>query len=129
MRQEREEARLAERVREHLDRRAGELPAPTVARLARARRRALAELEAGGGRAPARTGPRWMAAGSLAAAAAVLLAAGLWLARPAAGPAPLEALQDLELLSGAAGVDFYRELDFYAWLAEEAGAGDADGGA
>ncbi len=131
---------LLEAVREHLERSVAELPARDRARLAAARRRALEALDGSPKRSPKRSPDgspkRWAPrrgpgrlGWSLATAATLALAAALWLAHsPAPPPGELaEALPDLELLAGHADVDFYRELDFYAWLASQGGGG-TDGG-
>jgi len=89
-------------------------------RLAEARHAALAR----------RRFPRpaaWRVAG-LATAAAGVLGLVLWLG-PHHGPSgpetpgPMAAADDLELLASGEGVEFYADLDFYVWLAEDGGAG------
>ncbi len=35
----------------------------------------------------------------------------------------MAAADDLELLASGEGVEFYADLDFYVWLAEDGGAG------
>lgn len=91
--------------------------------LARARRTALARRRS---LRPA----AWGVAG-LATAAAGVLGLVLWLgphhgpsgpSGPAA-PGPMAAADDLELLASGEGVEFYADLDFYVWLAEDGGAG------
>lgn len=87
------------------------LDADTAARLARARRAALA--------GPARPRRHWHpAANGLAIAAGLLLAVGLWLSRPAPETAPPD-MEDLQLLAEKPDLDFYQDLDFYVWLAEQ----------
>jgi hypothetical protein len=92
-------------------------------RLAAARRQALA------GRRSLRPAA-WGLAG-LATAAAGVLGLVLWLGGPhgASGPArvaeptPMAAADDLDLLASGEGVDFYADLDFYLWLAQDGNAG------
>jgi len=90
------------KVREQLERHADGLDDMTLARLAAARKAALAQ--------PRRTSRR-LPLGGLAAAAAVLLAVllVLQLRPPAPGWDTLVAQDDLELIE---------DLDFYAWLDE-----------
>jgi hypothetical protein len=88
--------------------------------LARARRRALAARRARRGAAPWAWG-----VGGLATAAAGVLGLVLWLGGPPR-PAPTALVpptEDLELLASGEGVDFYADLDFYQWLAEDGDAG------
>jgi hypothetical protein len=114
-----EDRAFAERARTLLDEDARRLDGPTLGRLRRAREEAL---EAG------RTGRllhrlrqarfRVAAAALTAAAAAALVLVVLPLDRspvPPLGADPTE----LELLASAEGPDFYEELDFYLWIAEE----------
>jgi hypothetical protein len=86
--------------------------------LAAARRKALA------GRT--RRGHSWAwGFGGLATAAAGVLGLVLWLGGPH-GPGPTASvppMEDMELLASGEDVDFYADLDFYLWLAEDGGAG------
>jgi len=106
---------LVETVRAALDRAAGDLAVREAHRLAAARREALAA----GGRA-ARVRP-W-AWGGLATVAAGALSLVLWLGMPQ-GPGAVPPVEDLELLTAGEGVEFYADLDFYLWLAEDGSAG------
>ncbi len=104
-----EQRRIEEQAREALDRSVETLPPGVRARLAEARREAIA----GRGRAAPRG---WLLpAGGLAAAA---LAAALWIALPGAGiPGGIEG--DFELLLSEDSLDLVENLDFYLWLEEE----------
>ncbi len=100
-------------VRALLDADADALDAATRDRLAAARERALAQAGRAGG---SRKGWAWGLAASL------LLGVALGLAlRQGEEAAP--ALEDLALLSASEEPEFYEELDFYAWLAEQAEQG------
>ncbi len=109
---ERERA-FVERARAALDQRAHELNPPIDGRLRAARRTAL-EGAAG-------SRPRWLWASGLAVAATAVLAVFLWLAPPTQGPAPQ--LEDLELLSSSESLEFYEDLEFYDWLAQDGPTG------
>src|SRR5262249_14987989 len=98
-----------------LDESALGLDAATLSRLNRARQAALAQRAR---RAPQRW---WLPAGALAASA--LFAAFGWHAYvTAAGPQELplaaktDAAGDIELVSSDDSLEFYRDLEFYAWL-------------
>jgi len=79
----------------------------------------LEELE---GSAPAGWRPRWIPAGVLAAGVLVLVM--LWQGQPAVSPeAPafdVAALSDLEIILGDGDLGLLQELEFYAWLDEQA---------
>jgi hypothetical protein len=116
---------LAQSIKARLDAEADGLDPVTVARLAAARRRALAEVGPRG--APSRQAiRRW----TPALAALALAALGLALLRPpaavpmAAAPSP-EALEflGLEAAAGPSTPEVLADLDFYEWLA--AGGPDA----
>jgi hypothetical protein len=92
-------------------------------RLDRARHRALAAR-----RARRSAWPWAWGVGGLATAAAGVLGLVLWLGGPhgpdvPVGPAVAPPTEDLELLASGEGVDFYADLDFYLWLAEDGSAG------
>ncbi len=99
---------LLRRARHELRASEHDLDELTLARLGRARARAI-EAAARGKRY------RWWRAAPLAAAAALALALGLaWLQPPPDSPAPL--LEDLRLLSSGADLEMLEDLDFYLWL-------------
>lgn len=87
--------------------------------LAAARRKALAARRT-------RAAHPWVwGIGGLATTAAGVLGLVLWLGGPH-GPgvtAPVPPTEDLELLASGEGVEFYADLDFYLWLAEDGDAG------
>ncbi|HEX9627544.1 MAG TPA: hypothetical protein VGA00_11460 [Acidiferrobacterales bacterium] len=108
---EREQAFLAQ-ARRVLDASAAELDPATRTRLKAARAAALAAR-----------GPRlswWLPIGGLATAAGAALLAWTLLLSPVQ-PAP--GLEHLDLLTAADNLEFYSDLEFYTWLAEEADAG------
>ncbi|MEK6550777.1 MAG: hypothetical protein AABZ50_03970 [Pseudomonadota bacterium] len=85
----------------------------TRARLKAARLRALDHYRPGRG-----WRPLWAWSAGLSAAAMVMtgvVAGWLWFASPSA-PQP-HSIDDLELLAAQDNPEFYRELDFYQWLA------------
>jgi len=100
MNQDKETA-LVGNIRQQLERHADALDEITLARLAAARKTALAQ--------PERSPGRWVPLAGLAAAAAVLLALLLvqQVRSPDAGWEVLMAQDDIELIE---------DLDFYAWL-------------
>jgi hypothetical protein len=112
-----DDKRFTDAVRRALDDAAERLDAETVARLRAARHRALEAARAG---VPApRPRARWLwpaATAAFASATVAVVAAWLWFASPAAPPIGFE---DLELLVTAEHPEFYEDLDFYAWLAEQ----------
>ena len=91
----------------------------TRSKLTQARYRALEELE---GSAPAGWRPRWIPAGVLAAG--VLVVVMLWQGQPAVSPDTpafdVAALSDLEIILGDGDLELLQELEFYAWLDEQA---------
>jgi hypothetical protein len=109
-------------ARQALDESAQNLDAATLSRLNRARQRAL-EL------ARPRRMRSWFVPAGLASACAVLLAVAVVWHRPAppsnaadpfiaspAGPAGGFSANDLDLVSSDDAIEFYQDLDFYAWL-------------
>lgn len=104
---------LVGRARRELDERARGLDDITIARLRAARLRALDVATV----SPWRS--RWMAAAGLAttAVAVVLVAGHFWLRPPSTPAQAVAGLEDLELLSSREQPEFFRELDFYDWLA------------
>ena len=92
-----------------LDESARELDADVAARLRQARYRALEAK------------PRpffWLLpASGLAAASVAVLAVALWLYQPAR-PAPMQGMEDLEILTSKENLELFDDLEFYHWLAE-----------
>ncbi|NDY42904.1 DUF3619 family protein [Dissulfurirhabdus thermomarina] len=110
--------RFVERTRRLLDQGARDIDAATLARLDRARRRALA------GERPARRllldlRRLFPAAALLGAAAAAALALVLRVETPRTAAPLAAALEDLEVVTAPEPLDFYADLDFYAWMAAE----------
>ena len=110
---------LEERTKLLFDESVSSLDPQTRSKLTQARYRALEELE---GSAPAGWRPRWIPAGVLAAG--VLVVVMLWQGQPAVSPeAPafdVAALSDLEIILGDGDLGLLQELEFYAWLDEQA---------
>ena len=109
------------RTRELLDESAAGLDAATLSRLNRARQAALAQR-----RRPHL--PGWLPAVGLACSGALLLAVVLWAPHRSGPPAPAHgppAAADLDFGGADDSIEFYQNLDFYAWL--EAQDADIDG--
>lgn len=106
---------FVERAKAALDQQVEALDPNRAARLRTARRTALAGL--------ATRRPRWVwATSGLAVAATVAFALLLWLTSPTTqGPVPQ--LEDLELLTSSENLEFYEDLEFYDWLAQEGPTG------
>lgn len=121
----REDRALEERTKLLFDESVASLDAQTRSKLTRARYRALEELEAS---APAGWRPRWVPAGVVAAAVVAVIM--LWQGQPAVSPQTqafdVAALNDLEILLGEEDLDMLQELEFYAWLDEQAEIAPAD---
>ena len=109
------------RARELLDDSAQALDAATLSRLNRARQAAL-----GAGRAR-RLLPAWAPALGFACSAVLLLAIVLWPHRHGAAPSPHAPVvaADADFASPDDSIEFYQNLDFYAWL--DAQYADIDG--
>lgn len=111
MSNDRDEEKFVARVRAMLE---SQTPDElTRARLKAARLRALDHYRPGRG-----WRPLWVWSAGLSAAAMAMtgiVAGWLWFASPAA-PHP-GGIDDLELLAAQDNPEFYRELDFYQWLA------------
>ncbi len=113
-RDEQDESAFLQHAKATLDRGDEELDPVVTTRLRQARRDAL--------RGRARR-PAWvLPTGALAAAASLVIGVGVWLHQPAPrGAAPL--LDDVELLSTSEDLEFYENLEFFYWLANEHEAG------
>ena len=114
-----EDRALEERTKLLFDKSVSSLDPQTRSKLTQARYRALEELE---GSAPAGWRPRWIPAGVLAAG--VLVVVMLWQGQPAVSPETpafgVAALSDLEIILGDGDLGMLQELEFYAWLDEQA---------
>lgn len=107
-------------TRQLLDDSANGLDAATLSRLNRARQAAL-------DRARPRTLRPWFVPAGLASACALLMAVAVAWHTPAGAPS-VAALatatgasansfaSDLDMMTGDDGIEFYQDLDFYAWL-------------
>lgn len=113
------EQRFVDAARRSLDARGERLSPAIAAQLREARAMALA-----GGRRG--TQQHWWQAAAIAAAV-VLVVALVWFEQPVQSPslslaqAPLDNGGDLELLLSKDDPEFYRDLEFYYWLAQEQG--------
>ena len=114
-----EDRAVEERTKLLFDESVSSLDPQTRSKLTQARYRALEELE---GSAPAGWRPRWIPAGVLAAG--VLVVVMLWQGQPAVSPETpafdVAALSDLEIILGDGDLGLLQELEFYAWLDEQA---------
>lgn len=109
---------LEARTKEVFEESLGALDGHTRSRLAQARSRALEELNSRAGR---RWGASWAPAGAVALAA--LATWMLWFGRPEPeGTAAFSAAaaSDLEILLGEEELEMIQELEFYAWLEDQA---------
>ena len=119
-------------AKQTLDESAQNLDAATLSRLNRARQRALETSR------PRRLRSWFVPAGLASACAVALAVAVVWhrpTAVPAGAPDPFIAAptamgnpfagNDLDLVSSDDGIEFYQDLDFYAWL--DAQGGDKNG--
>ena len=110
---------VEERTKLLFDESVSSLDPQTRSKLTQARYRALEELE---GSAPAGWRPRWIPAGVLAAG--VLVVVMLWQGQPAVSPDTpafdVAALSDLEIILGDGELGLLQELEFYAWVEEQA---------
>ena len=108
---------MTTKIREALTAATEQLDADTRRRLTQARYAALDAL-------PTHRGLHWRQ--SLRAIAATIalavLAATLWQMQPTSTPPP-EQLADLDLLVTPDSPDFFGDLEFYQWLAEEDNTG------
>ena len=106
------ESRFIAAAKAELDRSVEQLDELTIARLHAAR---LCALE------PRPRRLTWLAAGGLATAALTATLVAFLLFAPAAAP-PVSGLEQFDLLSENDGLELYRELEFYRWLAEHTDA-------
>ena len=106
------QTRFIAAAKTELDRSAQQLDELTTARLRAARQRALDAR-------PRRLA--WLAAGGLATAALTATLVTFLLFAPAVAP-PASGLEQLDLLSENDGLELYRDLEFYRWLADHTDA-------
>jgi len=114
----REDRDFEERTKLLFEQSVAALDGPTRSKLTQARHRALEELAA----KPQPVWSRhWLPAGAVAAVA--LMSLMLWqgqMAPVADGDFDVAAVTDLEILLGEEELDMIEELEFYAWLEEQA---------
>ncbi|MDH4274822.1 MAG: hypothetical protein OEW08_07270 [Gammaproteobacteria bacterium] len=108
------DAAFTQEVRAALDVQTAGIDAQTLTQLRRARARAMASLQPTGLRAWAR-GRTWSA---LAVTATVVLTVSIWPTTPPPRAIP-HAMEDIELLAVDENIEFYEDLEFYTWLADE----------
>ena len=115
MKQMQSESEFVEKVRQELDRSVTNLDPGITARLGQSRRKAL--------RRDGETRWSWLKPHRLLPAAAVaaamiLVAVLLDLGKPPSSHL-ISGIEDVEILASGDNPDFFQELDFYHWLAEE----------
>lgn len=103
------------RVRRTLDDSADNLDARTLSQLTQARHRALEKAKS---KPYLHRRPFWLSLAGLVTATAVVLFA-VFLARDPSVPQYYSAIEDVEILAASENPEFFSELEFYAWLAEE----------
>lgn len=109
------ESVFLDRVRRTLDDSADNLDARTLSQLTQARHRALEEARS---KPSLYRRPFWLSLAGLATATVVVFLA-IFLARDPSGPQYYSAIEDVEILAASENPEFFAELEFYAWLAEE----------
>jgi|GEM_PF-6609208 len=117
MKQPQSEEAFLQRIRTSLEHSADELDSATVIRLGAVRHRALGQI-----RQPVRR-PVIIAGGLLATAASVVLLVSVWLFQQPPQVQPPAYIEDIGLLSAREDIEFFEELDFYQWVANEQQAG------
>ncbi|MGD8877232.1 MAG: hypothetical protein PVH75_05725, partial [Syntrophobacterales bacterium] len=91
------------------------LDARTLSQLTQARHRALEEAKS---KPYVHRRPFWFSlAGLLTVTVVVFLA--IFLARDPSGPEYYSAIEDVEILAASENPEFFADMEFYAWLAEE----------
>ncbi len=126
MKHEQGEQDFLDRVKKRLDDSTDQIDELTLARLGAARRRAV---EAGSERhsmwslgdvlVAGRSGRlAWLAGGVL-----LLLVLVTWRLQTPVAPLQTQLLDDMELLSATEELEFYQELDFFIWAADEQNEG------
>ena len=104
-----------EGIRRTLDDSVDNLDAQTLSRLTQARHAALEQVKS---KPYLHKRPFWLSMAGLAATAAVVLLA-IFLTRDPSVPQYYSAIEDVEILVASENPEFFSELEFYAWLAEE----------
>ena len=109
------ESVFLDRIRRTLDDSADNLDARTLSQLTQARHRALEKARS---KPSLHRRPFWLSLAGLVTATAVVFLA-IFLARDPSGPQNYSAIEDVEILAASESPEFFAELEFYAWLAEE----------
>ena len=109
------ESVFLDRVRRALDDSVDNLDARTLSRLTQARNRALEKAKS---RPYLHRRSSWLSLAGLVTATAVVVLA-IFLARDPSGPQHYSSIEDVEILAASENPEFFAELEFYAWLAEE----------
>ncbi len=113
MTREDKQAEFERRIKAMLDEGDNELDGHVMSRLTQARHAASESLDKRG-----RSFSTWVPAAAVAGASVFALM--LWLGQQSPGPQgqQVAVLEDLELMLSEENLEFYEELEFYAWLDE-----------
>ena len=109
------ESVFLEEVRRTLDDSGDNLDAQTLSRLTQSRHGALEQVKS---KPHLHKHPFWLSMAGLFATAAVVLLA-IFLTRDPSVPQHYSAIEAVEILAASENPEFFSELEFYAWLAEE----------
>ena len=111
-----QERLLTARTKELLDRSAENLDIRTKQRLEYIRMMALETVGQKRGRFFLPN--RWLTVGGVATVVTAVVALVFWYHAPSAVP-PAKNIDDFEIISSREQIDFYRDLEFYRWLATQ----------
>jgi hypothetical protein len=109
------ESVFLDKVRRTLDDSVDNLDARTLSQLTQARHRALGKAES---KPFVHRRQFWFSLAGLVMATAVVVLA-IFLARDPSGPEHYSAIEDVEILAASENPEFFANMEFYAWLAEE----------
>ena len=115
MKQKQPENDFVARIRDELDRSVAHLDPDVTARLSRARRQAISQERK---RKAIWLKPQRLLPTVAMAAASILLVVLIDFQTPPVSHLT-SGIEDVEILASSDNPDFFRELDFYTWLAEE----------
>jgi hypothetical protein len=113
MNEQEKEKRFVEKIRRFLDESAESLSTETGLRLREVRFQAV---NAAGKKRGVFAFPRWITVGGLATATTAVLAIFFWFNVPSV-EIPAKQVEDFEILTSREQIDFYKDLDFFLWLA------------